>query len=70
MTQRQEMRPQDRPAWTKEEFIDKIVRPLRSGTPITQLSRDLKLSRQRIHAILLQFGFKGKKELLRDVNYQ
>lgn len=59
--------PTDR--WSKEEFLDRIVNPLRQGRTVVQVSKDVGVARCRIYALLRQFGFKNKDEVLSDTEW-
>lgn len=56
--------------WTKEQFIENILKPIQSGRSIVGVASDLSLCRARIYHILKQFGFNNRQEVLEDVKYK
>lgn len=56
--------------WSKEEFIEKIVNPLKAGKSVTDVAQDLNLCRGRIYHIFKIFGFNNRKEILEHVDYK
>ncbi|QDP62315.1 MAG: hypothetical protein Unbinned8472contig1000_15 [Prokaryotic dsDNA virus sp.] len=56
--------------WTKEQFIERIVIPLKNGTPIRDICEANNIGRARFYNVLKIFGFKNKKEVINSITYK
>jgi DNA-binding phage protein len=54
----------------KDDFMSRIIIPIREGKPMQNIADEIGISRQRLYGVLKLFGFRNRKDVLEHDTYK